>query len=310
MTQRKYSILIPTYNRASVLDITLEMMCKIHSEGIWSEIIIIDNNSNDDTRLVVEKYNDKLPVKYLFESRQGKNIALNKGICVAQGDILVFVDDDVTPVEEWLTQIDWAINEYPEVNIFGGKILTKWPDNSPSWVHYNSNNFPYLFSSHDLGDAIAYYSDAPLPGGANFWIRRKIMDLHEIYFNEKYGPTGEKRVAGSETEFLSRMFNKGEKILYIPKSVVYHRVLKKELAIDKLLRRFRAVGRFNSVLDKNIQSYRCIKGIPLFLFRQIFEECLKIIVFCIILNRDRIVNSAIRLSYFIGKFWGYYNRTF
>src|SRR5262245_17872226 len=91
-----FSIVIATYNRASDLPATLRSLARLSPRGSW-EVIVVDNNSTDDTRQVVEDCATSFPVRLrcLFEREQGRSPALNAGIRVARGDIIVTTDDDV-----------------------------------------------------------------------------------------------------------------------------------------------------------------------------------------------------------------------
>ena len=100
------TVLIPTYNRASMLNETLTWLARIRVPNTVSwDVIVIDNNSTDETRKVVDRHAAAFPVplRYLFEERQGRSSALNAGIAAARGVVLVFTDDDVRVAEGWLT---------------------------------------------------------------------------------------------------------------------------------------------------------------------------------------------------------------
>ena len=100
------TVLIATYNRAALLDETLASLRRLRvSPHLRWEAIVVDNNSTDGTRAVVERHARDFPVtlRYLFEPAQGRSSALNTGIEAAAGDVLAFTDDDVRVAEGWLT---------------------------------------------------------------------------------------------------------------------------------------------------------------------------------------------------------------
>ncbi len=92
----KYSVVIATHNRAADLRDTLASLAALQPDGPW-EVIVVDNNSPDHTRQVVEAAAPTFPValRYLFEARQGRSPALNAGISAARGQIIATTDDDV-----------------------------------------------------------------------------------------------------------------------------------------------------------------------------------------------------------------------
>src|SRR5215471_3107466 len=99
----KYSIIIPTYNRAAELAHTLRSISGISTSGSW-ELIVVDNNSRDDTFNVVSAAQTWFPVSlhYVFEKEQGRCAALNAGIRESSGEIIVTTDDDVRVETDWL----------------------------------------------------------------------------------------------------------------------------------------------------------------------------------------------------------------
>ncbi len=105
VTAIKYSVVIATYNRAADLRDTLASLASLRPDGPW-EVIVVDNNSTDATREVVEQAARTFPVqlRYLFEREQGRSPALNTGIRAAHGDIIVTTDDDVRVPVDWLNR--------------------------------------------------------------------------------------------------------------------------------------------------------------------------------------------------------------
>ena len=99
----KFSVIIPTYNRANDLRPTLSSLAEISSRDPW-ELIVVDNNSTDETGDVVRQAQSWFPVplRYIFEGNQGRCAALNAGIIESTGEILVTTDDDVRVDEDWL----------------------------------------------------------------------------------------------------------------------------------------------------------------------------------------------------------------
>src|SRR5687767_5133826 len=97
------TVLICTYNRAAWLGKSLESLAQQRSPRNW-DVLVVDNNSTDDTRLVVESAAGRFPVplRYLFEPRQGKSHALNLGLAHTGADVVIFTDDDVALERGWI----------------------------------------------------------------------------------------------------------------------------------------------------------------------------------------------------------------
>jgi len=128
MTVDTVSVLICTYNRADLLRETLAALRELDApERCDVEILIVDNNSTDTTRLVVEEAAATSPVRvvYLQERQQGKSFALNRGLAEASGAVIALTDDDVLPARQWLARIVETFRERPVTFVFG-KVLPRW----------------------------------------------------------------------------------------------------------------------------------------------------------------------------------------
>ncbi len=106
--QNTITVILCTYNRCQSLSKALQSVAasEMPSSAVW-EVLVVDNNSCDQTREVVENYCRRHPgrFRYLFESKPGKSHALNAGIREACGDILAFIDDDVIVERNWLRNL-------------------------------------------------------------------------------------------------------------------------------------------------------------------------------------------------------------
>jgi len=100
------SVIICTYNRSNSLADTLLCLTKQTYESENWELIVVDNNSNDNTKEIISELSKQLPnLTYKFEPQQGLSYARNLGINSAKGEIIAFTDDDVLPEKDWLVQI-------------------------------------------------------------------------------------------------------------------------------------------------------------------------------------------------------------
>ncbi len=90
------SIIIATKDRAGYLDQALRSLSEQIGAPLF-EVIVVDNGSTDATPQVVERARDAydFEVSYVFEERANRGAARNRGIAVAAGDFVIFVDDDV-----------------------------------------------------------------------------------------------------------------------------------------------------------------------------------------------------------------------
>ncbi len=103
----KLSIVVCTYNRAeSLLDTIDSLVRQRLAPGSSFEVVVIDNNSKDGTRAAVESFKKSpWPVRYFFEAQQGLGYARNRGLREAQGDFILFIDDDAMAEETWAVRM-------------------------------------------------------------------------------------------------------------------------------------------------------------------------------------------------------------
>ena len=216
------SVIIPTFNRAHAIRDTLDGLTRLDTNGLDWEVIVVDNNSCDETRAAVESFVGRLPVRYLFEPRQGKNYALNAAIELAMGEILVFADDDITPDHSWLIEIANATSRWPDYLVFGGRIEPAFPEDTLALVR-EANFSDVVFATMCLPQSEGPFPEGVTPNGPNCWVRRRVFQLGWRYNNE-IGPKGTGRVSGSEWEFFLRLRSAGIEPVYVPSATVLHRV--------------------------------------------------------------------------------------
>ena len=132
------SIVIPTFNRASLLE---ECIISILKQSYTDyEIIVIDDGSTDNTLEILGKYAQVYKQKIIFveQERKGPAAARNKGISLARGEIILFIDDDVVTDKDWIKYIISDFSQ-PDVGIVGGRTLLKRLDKFN--VLYYDNGF-------------------------------------------------------------------------------------------------------------------------------------------------------------------------
>ena len=266
------SVILPTYKRSKILTKTLEDFCKLNTDGLIWELIIVDNADDPATQNVVKEYEKRLPIKFLVETKPGKNNALNSAIPEAKGDLFVFTDDDVTPDKEWLQKIVRATARWPDVRVFGGRVEPIFPHNVSDRITNAA------FSGYVFGQYHPYKNEGicneTTPSGANCWLRREIFDAG-LRYDPSIGPDGShanRKKSGSELEFFERLLNAGEKIVYVPTALVFHNIQRHQTTYRYLLKRAYAGGRGWARIYDSWHGCKKIGGIPIFLFKKMLEE--------------------------------------
>lgn len=221
------SIIVPTYNRSDYLQDTLHSLLYTSAEANSYEILVIDNNSTDDTPEVVNKViklHSDIHIRYIKESKQGLSHARNRGIEEAAAEVLLFLDDDIRTESSFIGAWLSFFKRYPHASGGGGKIQVQFDDPRPEWM---SHFLMPLLGHHDLGDSIKTYPANKYPFGGNMAFRKEVFDRYGT-FHADLGRKGKQLKASEEKEFYSR-FDESEQIYYVPKALLYHRVNRQRL---------------------------------------------------------------------------------
>ena len=176
----KYSIVIATYRRAADLGATLASLAALQPDGAW-EVIVVDNNSPDDTRGVVERAARTFPVelRYLFEREQGRSPALNAGIRAARGEIVATTDDDVRVPADWLNRAAEGL-ERLRCDYVGGRVLPIWGGPRPVWLPNRGGKQWAVIALLDYGTQPIEFG-ARVPLGVNMAFRRSAFDTAGLF---------------------------------------------------------------------------------------------------------------------------------
>jgi glycosyltransferase involved in cell wall biosynthesis len=156
------SIIVPTFNRAALLPITLDSLLAQDYPADRFEIIVANNASTDRTAHLLEEYCARDPrIRYLTERRQGVHYARNSAALVAKGEILYFTDDDMKADKDLLKELVKVFDLDPQIGSATGKVVGNFDVPPPEWVktasHQLSSEFDRLehpdeqiVSSNDL----------------------------------------------------------------------------------------------------------------------------------------------------------------
>jgi glycosyltransferase involved in cell wall biosynthesis len=215
-----YSIVIATYNRARDLRDTLASLASLQPDGAW-EVIVVDNNSPDDTKQVVLEAAKTFPVelRYLFEHQQGRSPALNAGIRAARGGIIATTDDDVRVPPDWLNQAADGLRRLG-CDYVGGRVLPIWGGARPTWLPDHGGKQWAVIALLDYGAApIEFGTRVPL--GVNMAFRRDAFDRAGL-FDPHTGRRAGTLLGQEVREWCIRARQAGVRGFYIPEMSLRH----------------------------------------------------------------------------------------
>src|SRR5688572_8485615 len=216
----RYTIVIATCNRARDLRGTLESLAALQPDGDW-ETIVVDNNSTDDTRAVVEAAAPGFPVplRFLFEGEQGRSPALNAGIRHASGEIIVTTDDDVRVEPDWLERAGAALARF-SCEYVGGRVLPIWRGVRPEWLADRPGPHWAVLALLDDGDAPLEITTR-MPLGVNMAFRRAVFDQVGGW-DERIGRKAGTLLGQEVREWCIRARARGVRGYYAPELKVRH----------------------------------------------------------------------------------------
>jgi glycosyltransferase involved in cell wall biosynthesis len=249
------TVLIATYNRADLLGETIDSLkCMRVSPRLRWELVVIDNNSTDETRAVAERHLSDFPVPHrcLFEPRQGRSSALNTGIAAAAGRVLAFTDDDVRVADGWLdAACDALLGPDESIAYAGGPVRPIWEVPAPVWFDLTRGDLWGTIAILDHGSKPFVFEEARrVPLGANMAARRALFE-RVGGFRPDLGRSGGRLVLGQEVpELLIRARAAGFRGLYLPAMAVDHHIPARRLTPAYFRRWWFGKGVSRAALDR------------------------------------------------------------
>ncbi len=262
------SILISTYKRSDFLKETLSAFQELNTASLSWQVLVADNANDPETQKILKSFRNKLPLDYIVVTRPGKNAALNQLVTLAQGQLIVFTDDDVTPDKNWLIELWEAYNRWPDDFLFGGKVIPIFPPNTPNWVKDPRFEFANVaFAWFDEDGKEGPWEGCPY--GPNMAVKSEVFLKYKIFFDENIGPYGSDYPMGSETSFCKKLKTiLRSRFIYVPKSIVYHRIRPDQVTFKALLKRAYRYGR-GFVASNPEHNCKEILGAPRYLYKKI-----------------------------------------
>jgi glycosyltransferase involved in cell wall biosynthesis len=242
-----FTVAICTWNRAGLLEQTLQSFCEVDvPAGLDWELLVVDNCCTDDTEAVVAGYADRLPVRAVRESRAGLSHARNRAVADARGDWIVWTDDDVRVSRGWLRAYADAVHDYPDAGFFGGPIEPWFEEPRPAWLLDGYDAVKTAYGAVDYDRRIVPLTSRRTPHGANFVLRSELA--RSCPFDTRLGVSPTRRLGGEETRCFDALLARGVSGYWIPAATIRHFVPRKNQTLAFLRNYFAAHGEYRAVL--------------------------------------------------------------
>lgn len=310
------TVLIPTYNRAALLDDTLRSLRHTKAPARRWDVLVVDNNSADETRAVVERHalDFPVPLHYLHEAQQGRSSALNAGIAAANGEILAMTDDDVRVDEGWLEAACAALLDQADTTVgyAGGPVAPIWETRPPDWLDLTRGDLWGTIAIQDHGDRPFVYDEArKVPLGANMAARRSLFERIGV-FRSDLGRSAGRLVMGQEVpELLMRARAAGLRGLYVPAMRVHHHIPARRLEREYFRRWWYGKGVSRSALERtrpvtelgiDLRTTPHVLSVPRYMYGTALRDALGWMRNAVLRRRADAFRHEMMLAYFAGYF--------
>jgi glucosyl-dolichyl phosphate glucuronosyltransferase len=251
------SIVIATYNRAKFIGTCLECLAAQTLPVTEWDVIIVDNNCTDNTAQIVKDFieaHPHLPFRYYFEATKGVGYARNRGMVESDGEIVVYIDDDVEVKPDYLQTIYDFLKSHPQAAGMGGRTLPKFSEGPPPpW--YNKYMVG-ITGTIDRGLKVRKFGGfAKYPCGCNMAYRRDLL-LKTGGFNPEI-------MARADDKYVYEQVAKlNDEVWYVPDAFSLHNIDAARLTDANFERLYTRSGKDERIKNKGEGAWSVfVKGL-------------------------------------------------
>jgi glycosyltransferase involved in cell wall biosynthesis len=244
------TIVVCTYNRASILDSCLASLEKQRVDGVRWSGIVVDNNSTDETEQIVQRYIQRgvIPgLRYVSENRQGIIYARIRGIRETNSEFIAFLDDDGMLSTDWLEQALEFLKNHPKAGVVGSRVRLLW-EVPPADVYRRHSR---AFGEQDYGDQplkLPFKNFDDLVGNGLIVRRAAVESSGWMNHCILSGRSGDNLESGEDTELLYRVINAGYEAWYNPSMRLQHYITGDRMSFKRLRRLYNGFGHSHFVI--------------------------------------------------------------
>ncbi|MFZ6050879.1 glycosyltransferase family 2 protein [Halocola ammonii] len=287
------SIVICTYNRSDFLPAALESLAGQTLSKDRYEVIVINNNSTDQTEEVskaFEQTHQEVNFGYYIEKNQGLSFARNRGIKESKGKFISYIDDDAVASPSYAEAIVEAFGNFPDYAALGGKVTPFYDGEEPKWLT------PHLWgmvAKVDQGEEPKTFGKKT-PVGCNMAFRKEIFKTIGLFDTERTKNRWDDRY------IFNQVSAHGYKTLYYPKASVRHHIPSSRVSEEGIVSLARANGK---------EYRKLVKGKPLKAIEKFFDYLFKVFASFILslgylIKGEPAKTKVIKIMFF--SFWGYF----
>lgn len=261
------SVIFCTYNREKYIYNALKSIAEQDFPVDKYEIVLINNNSTDSTAELCQQFKKDYPqvdFRYYIETQQGLSYARNRGVGESRGELLVFVDDDATVFEHYLSSIDQFFKDYPQAVACGGPIKPVYESGEPRWLSHYTNAL--VGGALYEGEQIKPFKRGKYPGGGNSAFRKEVFEKYGL-FNVDLGRKPGSLMGAEEKDLYNRISSGKDIFYYLPQMGIYHYIPESKLTDSYFNQLTYSIGKSEYIRTRSISKITY--------FKRLFFEAIK-----------------------------------
>ena len=284
------TVAICSWNRAALLRETLKQMTHLERDDSFDwELLVVDNNSTDQTPDVLAEFAERLPLRALREPKPGKSNAANLVVKEARGEYILWTDDDVLVEPDWVRKYVAAFRRYPNADVFGGRIDPWFEGTPPRWLREGFGKVAGVYAAVDLNRPGGVAPETFYPIGASMALRRSSHRRHP--FDPSIGPQPGSSIRGEEWILVRDLRREGAEVVWVPDAIARHFIPRARQTESYLRDWFRGHGELVAMMGTKHGHSISVFGRPAWLWRQWVEHALRARIGRFILPPERWLES-------------------
>jgi len=300
MSEETLTVAICSYNSASELPHLIQALAAL-SSPIPFEILLIDNNSTDGTRELIERLRKtvRIPLRYVREMAQGIPFARNRAIEeTLDRTYLAFIDADELPDPTWLQAACRGLREHG-ADCVGGRIRLDLPAR-PTWM--TDSLLPFL-GQVDHGAAPLQVVDRSTPIWSGNVAYRSRLFINGLRFDTRYNRAGDGIGGGSDGIMFRALLQAKKRVCYEPEMSIIHRIPKRKLTRRYFLRLHHVAGAKAGRYESTAFSGKAWFGVPRFMYGQLLRKSTKVAAMFAIRNPEYL-REGMNFAHHLGMMHG------
>lgn len=294
-----FTVALCTHNHADRLTRTLADLAALKAPGCPWELLVVDNGCTDGTPALLAGHTWPAGwnVRVVRETKLGLSNARNCAIREARGEYLIFLDDDETPVPNWLRAYEKLVTERAPDG-FGSRIEVLFEGPRPDWLVDELLGFLGQLRRSETTVPLTR-PDTPFYGG-NFGFRRSVCEVVGN-FDAALGRKGSDNTGGEEVDFYRRLLGRGFKVWWTPDATIHHRIQVEKLERSYFLDLHYRQGRMEGTRKRGSAS----RFPPLYLYPQLGRSVGTLLRQWRAGGRRATVRAEMNVWYFVGYILGW-----